>query len=162
MSGRPGAGPGRADGICAGVDFPFPHRLLGDAVAAASGVDPEHDPWLPERATWPLLDVVAGALHEPWLGTLAHFLGHDGDPPDPIRADRRLTIVRHLAGLFHHYALHRPAMIEAWARGEDQDALGGRLESGARWQAELWRRLRARIGVPGPAERVARRSAADR
>ena len=160
MSGRLGAATGRADGICAGVTFPFPTRLLGDAVAAASGVDPDHDPWLPERAAWPLLDVVGGALGEPWLATLAHFLGHDCDPPDPIRADRRLTIVRHLAGLFHHYALHRPAMIEFWAAGQDVDALGHPLPPGTDWQAELWRRLRARIGVPGPAER--RRRAGER
>ena len=45
-------------GICANVDFPFPRRLTGDAVAAASGIEPESDPWLPERLVWPLLDVV--------------------------------------------------------------------------------------------------------
>ncbi len=34
------------------------------------------------------------------------------------------------------------------------------LPAGAAWQAELWRRLRDRIGVPGPAER--RRRACER
>ena len=48
-------------GICANVEFPFPRRLTGDAVAAASGIDPETDPWLPERLVWPLLDVVGEA-----------------------------------------------------------------------------------------------------
>ncbi|HEY5189089.1 MAG TPA: exodeoxyribonuclease V subunit gamma, partial [Solirubrobacteraceae bacterium] len=55
MSGVLGASRGRADGICAGVQFPFPERLVGDVVAAASGVDPAQDPWRPERAVWPLL-----------------------------------------------------------------------------------------------------------
>ena len=41
MSASLGATPGRADGICANVEFPFPRRLAGDAVAAASGIDPE-------------------------------------------------------------------------------------------------------------------------
>ena len=42
------------------MDFPFPRRLTGDAVAAASGIAPDEDPWLPERMVWPLLDVVDG------------------------------------------------------------------------------------------------------
>ena len=44
LSGQLGAGAGRADGICAGVRVPFPQRLLGDVVAAASGIDPVEDP----------------------------------------------------------------------------------------------------------------------
>ena len=60
MSAVLGARPGRTDGICANVAFPTPHRLVTDAVAAASGIDPAEDPWLPERAVWPLLDVVGG------------------------------------------------------------------------------------------------------
>src|ERR1700694_1653006 len=66
MSARLGASEGRFDGVCANVSFPHPRRLLADAVAAVSGVDPEQDPWLPERAVWPLLEVVDGWLGEPW------------------------------------------------------------------------------------------------
>ena len=155
-----GAGPGRGDGVCANVSFPFPHRLLGDAVAAASGVDPAEDPWLPERAAWTLLDVVGDSLAETWLATLAAYLGRPAEADDPVRRGRRLTIVRHLARLFDHYALHRPAMIEAWAAGRDCDAGGGPLAPTSIWQAELWRRLRARIGLASPAER--RRRACER
>ena len=71
MSAVLGARAGRADGICANVEFPSPHRLVTDAVAAASGIDPAEDPWLPERSVWPLLSVVQEALPEPWLATLA-------------------------------------------------------------------------------------------
>jgi exodeoxyribonuclease V gamma subunit len=152
MSAVLGASSGRGDGVCAGVRFPFPHRLVGDAIAAASGVEPESDPWLPERAAWPLLEVVQESLGEPWLASLSAYLG-GGDGADPVRRARRLSAVRHLAGLFDRYALHRPEMIEAWAHGSDAGANGGDLSAGARWQAELWRRLRARIGLPGPAER---------
>src|SRR5207247_9629488 len=53
-----GASPGRGDGVCANVEFPFPGRLVNGAVAAAAGVDRESDPWLPERSVWPLLEVV--------------------------------------------------------------------------------------------------------
>ena len=58
LSGCLGAGDGRTDGICANVEFPSPRRLAADAVAAASGIDPEADPWLAEHAVWPLLDGV--------------------------------------------------------------------------------------------------------
>jgi len=51
-------------------------------------------------------------------------------------------------------------MLDAWVAGRDTDAVGGELPSGAAWQAELWRRLRARIALPGPAER--RRRACER
>jgi exodeoxyribonuclease V gamma subunit len=140
MSAGLGTSPGRQDGVCANVEFPTPARMIGDAVATASGIDPETDPWLPERAVWPLLEIVDASLDEPWLAQLAHHLG---DGADEARRGRRFASVRHVAGLFDRYALYRPQMLEAWAAGED-----------GRWQAELWRRLRARLPVPGPAERV--------
>src|SRR3954471_17360606 len=62
-----GARDGRADGVCANVDFPFPRRLVDDALAVACGVDPDADPWRPERSVWPLLEVVDASLEEPWL-----------------------------------------------------------------------------------------------
>ncbi|HYZ82514.1 MAG TPA: exodeoxyribonuclease V subunit gamma, partial [Solirubrobacteraceae bacterium] len=173
MSAVLGARGGRADGICANVAFPTPHRLVTDAVATASGIDPAQDPWLPERAVWPLLTVVEESLGEPWLQALTTYLGAHAAPsgahtapsrgaaaPSPAlhraRRSRRLTTVRHLAGLFDRYALHRPQMLAAWARGEDVDALGVPLPPACTWQAELWRRLRARIGVPDLAERSGR------
>src|SRR5215210_2167128 len=145
MSASLGATPGRADGVCANVEFPFPYRLVGDAVAAASGVDPEVDPWSPQRAVWPLLEVVGECLHEPWLRSLAVHLG---DEDDADRRARRFATVRHLAELFDRYALHRPSMVCGWARGEVD------LSAEAAWQAELWRRLRERLGEPSPAERL--------
>lgn len=113
-------------GICANVEFPFPRRLTGAAVAAASGIEPERDPWLPERLVWPLLEVVEGSLTEPWLAALA-------DHPKA----RRFAAVRHLANLFDRYATHRPELL-----------------TGEHWQARLVERLRARVPVPDPAARV--------
>ena len=144
MSDRLGARPGRADGICANVDFPPPRALVGDAIAAAAGVDPEQDPWRPERMVWPLLEVVDAALAEPWARDLAAHLGGAGADADPVRRARRFGSVAHLAECFDRYALHRPELIRAWADGQ----------AGEDWQAELWRRLRTRIGTPGPAERL--------
>jgi exodeoxyribonuclease V gamma subunit len=149
MSERLGVAGDRADGVCANVDFPSPRRLAGDAVATASGIEADADPWLPERSVWALLEVVEGCLGEPWLAALAAHLGGAGADVDAVRRARRFSVVRHLAELFDRYALHRPEMVRAWAGGDD----AGVPADGA-WQAELWRRLRARIGVPDPAERV--------
>ncbi len=149
-----GASTGRADGICANVAFPSPRRLAEEAVAIASGIEPEADAWLPERLVWALLEVVDSALHEPWLHSLAAHLGATLDTDDPSRQARRFASVRHIAELFDRYALQRPAMIRAWAAGKDVDATGAKLPPDARWQAELWRRLRARTEQPDPAERI--------
>src|SRR4051794_34231542 len=68
-------------GICANIEFPFPRRLTGAAVATASGIDPDTDPWLPERLVWPLLDLVE---KEPWLqGMAAQRRVRGGGPPPP-------------------------------------------------------------------------------
>ncbi len=129
-------------GVCANVEFPSPHRIVVDAVAAACEVDPDADPWRPERSAWTLLETVEANLAEPWLARLAGYLGTDTG--DEVKHHRRLSIVRHLAELFDRYALHRPDTVRGWASGEDDG-----------WQAELWRHLRARIGTDSPAERLA-------
>src|SRR2546421_2965801 len=156
LSLRLGAGPGRADGVCANIDFPFPGRLVGSAVAAATGIQPDSDPWPPERSVWPLLDVVDDCLAEPWLATPATHLGGCGPGADPARRSRRFATVRHVADLYDRYGVHRPEMLSAWAAGHDTDGAGGALPAEHTWQARLWRRLRERIGTPSPAERLER------
>jgi exodeoxyribonuclease V gamma subunit len=77
-----GASLGRADGVCANVEFPFPGRVVNGAIATAAGVDPEADPWLPERSVWPLLHVVESSIGESWLAPLAAHLGGAGGAAD--------------------------------------------------------------------------------
>src|SRR5829696_4319269 len=154
LSAGLGAQAGRQDGVCANVDFPSPRRVTEEAVAVAAGIAPEADAWLPERLVWPLLEVVDSALHEPWLQSLAAHLGATLDTMDPSRQARRFASVRHIAELYDRYALQRPEMIRAWAAGRDVGATGRSLPGDTRWQAELWRRLRARVGQPDPAERL--------
>src|SRR3954447_12245902 len=155
MSHVLGTGPGGDDGVCANVEFPSPRRLAGDAVATASGITADEDPWLPERSVWALLDVLDGCLHERWLHALAGHLGRTPqDADDDPRRNRRFAVVRHLADLFDRYALHRPEMVRAWANARDEDGTGMALRDDQRWQAELFRRLRARIDVADPAERA--------
>jgi exodeoxyribonuclease V gamma subunit len=148
LSARLGASDGeRSDGICANVLFPSPRRLVGDAVAAAVGVDPDTDPWLPERSVWPLLDVVDECLAEPWMQLLAVHLGGDPATADPLRRARRFATVRHLADLYDGYALHRPG---------DGPRLGrlGRRPPTTHWQGRCGAACARGSACPGPAERL--------
>jgi exodeoxyribonuclease V gamma subunit len=145
MSTRLGATEGRRDGVCANIEFPFPGRLIGRALATASGVDPDDDPWAPERLVWPLLQSVDESLNEPWLAELAGHLGTPDPSAEIPEQTRRFATVRHIADLYDHYGVRRPRVVQAWARGEDTSAT---------WQAELWRRLRERVGTSSPAERL--------
>ena len=134
-------------------------------MAAATGVERDADPWVAARSVWPLLEVIDAALGEPWLDPLASYLGATGgtDPSQSGDADadpslfgrqaRRFGSARHLADLYDRYGVHRPAMLRAWAAKEDLDGAGRALRPQWAWQAELWRRLRERIGVASPAER---------
>ncbi len=145
LSAQLGASPGRADGVCANVKFPPVAGLIAEAVAVASGIAPTEDPWVPGRAAWPLLEVVDGCLSEPWMAVLAaHLSEEDGGLEEPHRRTRRLSVVRHLAGIFDRYGRYRPEMVRGWADGE----------VGAHWQAQLWQRLRQHLDVPSPAERL--------
>jgi exodeoxyribonuclease V gamma subunit len=151
------------DGVCANVQFPFPGVLVGRAAAAACGVDTEHDPWAPERSVWPLMEVVDASMAEPWMRMLADHLtaAFPSDQGEPVR---RFTTLRHLADLFDRYGVHRPELLRAWAAGDNAARGPGFVEGVWSWQPELWRRLRERIGLESPAERLdraARRLAAE-
>ncbi|WP_433274348.1 exodeoxyribonuclease V subunit gamma [Pseudonocardia xinjiangensis] len=148
LSHRLGAAAGRGDGVCAGVAFPSPTAMIAAAVGGATGVDPRDDPWRPERAVWPLLEVIDESAGEPWCAPLGVHIGvRDGD----ARRSRRHATARHLAELFASYAAARPDMLEGWRAG---GGVPGDRAADLAWQPELWRRLRERIGVPGPAERL--------
>ena len=146
LSHRLGARTGRGDGVCANIEFPFPGVLVGRATARACGFDPDADPWPPDRSVWRLIEIVDAHVGEPWLGELSSHLVESGTGG---AAPRRFATLRHLADLYDRYSVHRPEMVQAWAEGAPHG-----------WQAELWRRLRADIGVPSPAERFL--SASDR
>jgi exodeoxyribonuclease V gamma subunit len=142
------------DGVCARVEFPPPAELVARARGHA-----DDDPWRPERLVWPLLEVIDACAGEDWCAPLGTYLGVVGDASG-TRAGRRFAAARHLARLFDTYGEHRPAMVRAWAAKEDEDGAGGEVPADLRWQPELWRRLRERVGVPAPAETLPEHCAA--
>src|SRR5664279_845801 len=100
MSHHLGARGGRHDGICAAVRFPSPTRLLAEAAGGLAGAA-DHDPWAPDAAAWPLLEVIDSSAGEPWCSSLAAHLGYlDSVPDADHRRGRRYAVARRLAGLF--------------------------------------------------------------
>ncbi len=175
LSHRLGAAHQRGDGVCANVEFPSPAGVVATASAAATGTDPDTDPWVARRLVWPLLAVIDECAGQSWCAALGAHLGVDtgsldtgsldvrnrqthrakpADTPGGDERGRRFATARHLAENFESYGAHRPAMLRAWRLGDDVDGAGAPVPADLRWQPELWRRLRDRLGVPSPAERL--------
>lgn len=133
--------PGRGDGVAANIHAPFPGALRTAVVRA--GLDGADDPWELGRVAWAVLAELEAGRGEPDLGPLA----------DPAPSGRHAR-ARRVADLFDRYAVHRPALVRAWAEGRDVGPSGAPLDGRRRWQAVLWRRVRRRLGVPSPPERL--------
>lgn len=128
-------------GITAGITMP-PFRAWADRVVArAAGVDPDTDPWRPQRLAW----LVLGQLQrvEEWAGTSLEQSAAAGGP---------FWLARHAAGILLGYARREPDMLERWTAGHD-DGVPAELD----WQPRLWRALLAApatAAVPDPASRL--------
>lgn len=161
LSRRLGASQGgvtQADGIVANIEFPFPDGLLTRLLGA-----PERDPWALSNLVWVVLDELQQGAGDAALGPagrVAPGTKRVGPVPQPS-SGTWYGRARHLADLFDRYSRHRPELIRQWATGNDVDGKGHPIarnpRSGAspQWQCELWRRVRARISEPSPAERLA-------
>ena len=161
LSRRLGASQGgvtQADGIVANIEFPFPDGLLTRLLGA-----PERDPWALSNLVWVVLDELQQGAGDAALGPagrVAPGTKRVGSVPQPS-SGTWYGRARHLAVLFDRYSRHRPELIRQWATGNDVDGKGHPIarnpRSGAspQWQCELWRRVRARISEPSPAERLA-------
>ena len=116
--GRPG------EGICAGVDFATPGRLLRDLGEPLAG-------WRARRLAWRLLAVVEARDDVP---ELAQVRRHLANSRDGYRVGRRI------ARLFERYLEWRPDLVARWSAGDDLDEHGRPLGFDG-WQPVLWRLL---------------------
>ena len=167
-----GTGPAGDDGVCANVRFPSPTALvaavveaadIGAAYVGAADVqahavsdasrrlqDAAGEPWAPAAMLWHVLETLDAGGGEPWSAAVPS----QGDDRADAGRRRRLATAQHVAALYDTYAAQRPHMLRAWAGGADTDGSDSPLDSDLRWQAQLWREVRERIGTPSPAERL--------
>ncbi|GAB2729313.1 exodeoxyribonuclease V subunit gamma [Nocardia thraciensis] len=141
------------DGVSANIDYPSPSSLVATVLAGVSEVSAQDDPWVPERVVWALLRVLDASVSEPWCVVPARHLGA-GTDGGTHRSGRRFATAARIAALFDGYATQRPTLIADWTAGADTDGCGSPLPEDLGWQPELWRRLRAEIDSPSPAERL--------
>ena len=137
---------GYGDGIAANIEFVFPGQFMARALGDSSAEGPAGDPWRLPQLTWWVLDELAATTVRV-----------------PGRSDSGVgwwSLARRIADLFDRYATQRPRLIQEWARGlytdgtADPEGAPCALDMQHRWQADLWRGVRARIGTPSPPERL--------
>ncbi|MFT3862510.1 exodeoxyribonuclease V subunit gamma [Micropruina sp.] len=114
------------EGICAGVDFVTPARLLRDLGEPLAL-------WRARHLTWRLLAVIETRSD---VAELAQLRRHLGNSRDGYRVARRI------ARLFERYLEWRPDLIARWRAGDDCDEQGRPLGVDG-WQPVLWRLLAA-------------------
>ena len=150
------APPGRGDGICAGVAFRSPAALVAESISGAIGGAPDADPWHPERAVWPLLEVLDAAADEPWCAALATHR----------TSARRHALARRHGGAVRRLR-HPPARAAAGLAGRRRRGVDARpgvaaraVAAAARADRRAGSRRAGRRGVRGPARRSRHRRAA--
>ena len=168
-------------GVFANVEVDFPARFVDRLVDDVLGPrDPSAvDPWDPDALVWTIAGRLPDAIADdpqafPDVARYLRVEARDTDegvddgtgqlafPVDEEAVARGFVVDRKLLGfagqtaeLFDRYALHRPDMVRAWARGRDVDGEGRDLEQ-QQWQAELWRAIAAeQRSAEAPPDRIA-------
>jgi exodeoxyribonuclease V gamma subunit len=120
-------------GVAANIDTPLPWQWLQRTAKQVLGDDALiGGDYRTDVLRWHIFH----ALSDIRVAAIDHYLaGADGER-------RRFLLAARLADVFTQYLVYRPAMILAWETGADT----------ADWQAQLWRRVRARIREPHRAQ----------
>ncbi|QEY31162.1 exonuclease V subunit gamma [Synechococcus sp. RSCCF101] len=130
-------------GTSAQVRFPFPgsrlRRLVDELLAEDEAAA---DDWRANRLVWAVLDQLEDLMATPEGAVLAGALGPE-PRPGPAPVDRNLwSLARAIADALDDYGLYRVDELSRWWMRDE-------LSSGDGWQAQLTRRLAARLaGVP--------------
>ena len=124
-------------GICANVEFIYPHVLLARLMEAVTAGEADLEAWSAERLVWGVLASLPGLLPTPAFAAVRAYLdaGKDMD-----RGRRTWELAHQIAVHFNRYSAYRPLLVWRWEQGEEDS-----------WEAALWRELAGR----SPAARAA-------
>ncbi|HEX4935077.1 MAG TPA: exodeoxyribonuclease V subunit gamma, partial [Gemmatimonadaceae bacterium] len=126
-------------GCAAGVELAFPStlvRTLSRTMLGEHGGRDEHEPFSRDALTWrldALLDDVRASGDPAFAPLRTYLTGAD--------ARTRFGLAAQVAARFDDYQLFRADILSRWEEGDDAIDTAH-----ARWQAALWRRLRADAG----------------
>lgn len=124
--------------VLANVEFVEPARFAWRLLRAAQPDLPSRSPFDPDVLRWHLHALLGEPLDGAALAPLRDYLQSEGDPL------RRYALSGELAHAFERMQGYRREKLLRWGQGGDRDD----------WQAELWRRLVARVGGMSRAARV--------
>jgi len=125
-------------GVIANVEFRAPAEFAWDLLRAAQPELPWRSPFEPDVLRWHVHALLGESLEAAALAPLREYLRSDGDPL------RRYALAGELSHVFERMQGYRREKLLRWEQGADRDD----------WQAELWRRLVARVGGMSRAARV--------
>ncbi|MEP7071259.1 MAG: exodeoxyribonuclease V subunit gamma [Verrucomicrobiota bacterium] len=113
-----------AHGVCANVQFPFPHNFFVDLLREVFPQMKRSQVFETEPMAWRIWQALPKLAREPAFTPVRRYL--EGE-----RADLRgYELSRRVAHIFSQYLVFRPEKIMAWDAGEGKD-----------WQATLWREV---------------------
>ncbi|MBL8470203.1 MAG: exodeoxyribonuclease V subunit gamma [Rhodocyclaceae bacterium] len=141
-------------GICANIEFSYLGAWLWHQIGRLVAVE-QDSPFAPERLLWRIYALFGDAGFTTRHARLAAYLA-------AADASMRLELARKAAALIEQYTTYRPDWLDAWQQGKSA-AVATAQHADAGWQAELWRRICADLGVPPqhPAEAFFRRLETD-
>lgn len=132
-------------GVCANVEFSFLAQWLWRQVGHLVPVQ-KTSPFSSNVLVWRILRLLEEpGFSDPYPRLSSYLLASD----EVMRYD----LAARLAALMEQYVIYRPDWMSTWAKGERVDIVpsGHRkfdtIESDARWQAALWRRIAEETGT---------------
>ncbi|MCP5155418.1 MAG: exodeoxyribonuclease V subunit gamma [Ectothiorhodospiraceae bacterium] len=130
-------------GVAANLELPYPATFVWSVLRAGDAALPADNPFSPQALTWRIHALLPSLTADPRFAALRAYLvatgpGGDGGAAAPDCAGPgALALAERLGRTYDQYLVYRPDWIRRWESGED-----------ARWQAELWRRLRSATPAP--------------
>ena len=127
-------------GICAGVQLPFPRKMLQQALREVLGEEGcPHPGWESNALAWHVLAALDSLIERPEFSPIRSYLESTG-ASDELLDRQRLLLARRISVTFDRYITQRPLLARQWSEGdagEDTD-----------WQPILWHAVQESIGGP--------------